>query len=99
MAILHMTLHRKWFDQIATGMKTEEYRTNKPYWQRRLIGRKYDAIIFRNGYASDAPAMKIEYLGYELKTITWNSGVTEEVFALKLGKILELKNYDVKNYA
>jgi len=32
--VLRLTLHRKWFDMIATGEKTEEYREIKPYWAR-----------------------------------------------------------------
>jgi len=33
---LHLTLNKKWFDLIASGVKTEEYREPKPYWLRRL---------------------------------------------------------------
>jgi hypothetical protein len=93
MKILHMTIMRRWFDQIAAGTKKEEYREFKDYWFDRLVEREYDVIVFRNGYSANAPVMTIEYGGVELKTITWDSGVTEEVFAIKLGKILEVKNY------
>jgi len=34
--VLHLTLHRRYFDQIASGIKKEEYRTLKPYWKKRL---------------------------------------------------------------
>lgn len=88
-----MTLHRKWFDQIASGIKTEEYREFKEYWYNKLVDRNYDVIVFRNGYAKDSPVMQIDYNGVYLKTITWDSGITEEVFALKLGKIHWIKNY------
>ncbi len=33
--ILHLTLHRIWFDKIANGIKKEEYRGNKPYYPVR----------------------------------------------------------------
>jgi hypothetical protein len=36
MKVLHLTLKKKWFDMIASGEKTEEYREIKPYWFRRL---------------------------------------------------------------
>lgn len=87
-----MTLKKKWFDQIAFGIKKEEYREFKEYWFTRIVNREYDIILFRNGYAKNAPEMRVKYLGYALKSITWDSGVIEEVFALQLGRILELKN-------
>ena len=90
---LHLTLHRKWFDQIANGTKKEEYREFKEYWFNRLAGRDYDVIVFKNGYNKNCPEMTIEFKGVELKTIVWDSGIIEEVFAIKLGKIIEIKNY------
>lgn len=37
MKILYLVLKRKWFDMIASGEKTEEYREIKPYWANRLL--------------------------------------------------------------
>ena len=37
MRILHLTLKKKWFDLIAVGDKTEEYREVKNYWWTRLV--------------------------------------------------------------
>lgn len=37
MKILHLVLKKKWFDLIASGVKTEEYRDVKPYWEKRLL--------------------------------------------------------------
>lgn len=36
MRTLSLVLKRKWFDMIASGEKTEEYREIKPYWESRL---------------------------------------------------------------
>ena len=36
MKTLDLVLKRKWFEMIASGEKTEEYREIKPYWIRRL---------------------------------------------------------------
>ena len=36
MKVLKLVLKKKWFDMIASGEKTEEYREIKPYWQKRL---------------------------------------------------------------
>ena len=35
--ILYLTLKKKWFDLIADGEKTEEYREIKPYWINRFV--------------------------------------------------------------
>ena len=61
--ILHLNLHRKFFNAIASRQKRIEYRKQSPYWRKRLEDRKYDAIQFRNGYAKDAPEMLVEYRG------------------------------------
>lgn len=54
MKYLHLTLKKNWFDLILSGEKKEEYREIKPYWEKRLIGKTYDKVIFRNGYATNA---------------------------------------------
>ena len=86
--ILHLNLFRKYFDQIAEGIKTIEYRDKTDYWKKRIEGKEYDFIKFRNGYRKDAPTMLVEYKGYSL-------GHTEvgEQYELKLGKIIEV-NYE-----
>lgn len=38
--ILHLVLKRKWYDMINSGIKTEEYREIKPYWEKRLLDYK-----------------------------------------------------------
>lgn len=37
MKILHLTIKKKFFDMIASGVKLEEYRSIKPYWLVRFI--------------------------------------------------------------
>jgi hypothetical protein len=87
MKILHLTLYKKWFNEIASGVKKEEYRDVKPYWTKRIVGRDYDEIHFRNGYAKDAPLIKVEYNGWR---ITHFNG--KQVYGLALGKVLEITN-------
>lgn len=58
---LHLNLHRQFFAAIVAGSKRIEYRKRTPYWRRRLEGRKYDVIKFRNGYAKKAPEMLVEF--------------------------------------
>ena len=96
MKYLQLTLKKKWFDLILSGEKKEEYREIKPYWEKRLIGKKYDRIIFRNGYGSYAP-----WFAIELKGITQGNGKSEwgaeegkRCFVLSLGEIINIKNID-----
>ena len=80
--ILHLTLMKRWFDEIASGQKKIEYRDKKPYWEKRLEGKVFDEIHFKNGYAKDAPFMRVE----------WKGCVLKEEYEIKLGRVLEIKN-------
>jgi hypothetical protein len=86
--ILHLTLHQEFFAAIVAGTKKTEYRECKPYWRSRIEGRNYDLIQFRNGYATDAPMMQMEYRGYKIE----GQGHGKK-FAIRLGRILKLKNW------
>lgn len=37
MKTLTLSLKKKWFNMIASGEKTEEYREISPYWHKRLL--------------------------------------------------------------
>lgn len=89
MNILHLTLKKEWFDMIASGEKKEEYREMKPYWNKRLLGKKFDVIQFKNGYSKDAPCMRVEVkeLCSGLGIIEWGAPVGKPVFILRLGKV------------
>lgn len=59
-----MTLKKKWFDMILSGIKTEEYREMKPYWEKRFtnyFGKHYD-------FLSDTP------------TVVWNNQKKNIIF-------------------
>ena len=85
--ILHLNLFRKYFDQIAEGTKTIEFRDKTNYWKKRLENREYDVIKFRNGYAKNAPTMLVEYKGLNLGN--------PFAYEIQLGKIIEV-NYGEK---
>ena len=84
-SILHLTLHREYFDAIVAGKKKTEYRDNSAYWRSRLLDRTYDEIHFRNGYATRAPFMRIQCLRIRKDK--------SDGFAIHLGRTLETKNY------
>lgn len=53
----------------------------------------FDEIIFRNGYATNAPEIRIECKGISIgKTNPKWSYFQYEVFVIKLGNIIETKN-------
>ena len=60
-----------------------------PTGPRRLEGRDYVEVHFRNGYATRAPFMRGRFKG--TKERKRNGQI---VFSIALGKILGLKNYD-----
>ena len=79
--ILHLTLKRKWFDLIKSGDKKVEYREAKPYWIKRLYGRRFDEIYFRNGYSPDSPFIRVQCL--DIVRVA-------DMFEIRLGDILEV---------
>ena len=90
---LHLTLKKNWFDLIFSGEKKEEYREIKPYWEKRLIGKKYDRIIFRNGYGDNVPWFAIELKGITQGTgkSEWGAEEGKLYFVLSLGEIVFLQ--------
>jgi len=85
---LHLNLVRKYFAQIAAGTKRVEYRSQTPHWKSRLEGKKYDVILFRNGYATKAPEMLVEFRGIR----RYGKG-REAYYAIRLGKVLKIKRW------
>jgi hypothetical protein len=97
--ILKLTLKKQWFDMILSGKKKEEYRECKPYWFNRLRGRyanefkKFDFVLFRNGYNQASPVIVVEFL--EIVTGIGKSewgAPKEDVIIIKLGKIIKTEN-------
>lgn len=86
--ILHLNLHRKYFADIVARTKKLEYRAYTTYWRRRIENREYNVIQFRNGYATKAPEMLVEYRGYRVQ----GKGTNRE-FAIRLGRILKIKRW------
>jgi hypothetical protein len=87
-SILHLNLRREYFAAIAAKTKRIEYRDQSPYWKQRLEGRQYDAIQFRNGYATKAPEMLVEYRGFR----RYGKG-RRAYYAIRLGRILKIKRW------
>jgi len=91
MNILYLTLKKQWFDLILSGEKVEEYREVKPYWSHRLHKKVWDVINFHNGYSKNSPWFNIECIGFCCGTGNqkWGAPPDQDVYILKLGKIIE----------
>lgn len=100
---LNLTLKKKYFNQILSGEKTEEYREVKSYWIKRLTNQNDDGTIngnsfykefslvkFTNGYGRNAPSFTIELKGIEIQTIRHEIYNFDEVgvFSIRLGRIV-----------
>jgi hypothetical protein len=85
---LHLILNREPFAEIAAKKKRVEYRRRTPYWKKRLEGRHYDVIQFRNGYATKAPVMVVGYKKLR-KVKKWGG----RYYAIELGRILKIKRW------
>lgn len=104
MKILKLTLKKKWFDLIASGVKTIEYREVKRHWVNRLTDGEggfrndYKEVHFTNGYSPDSPSMKVELMFIDLKGANEPPQNDEELqgewFKIHLGRVLSLKNYE-----
>ncbi len=86
--ILYLTLKKQWFDLINNGIKTEEYREIKDYWQKRLENKCYDEVIFRHGYAKDAPVMSfiIDDITIKEGREEWGALKGQKYYVISLGK-------------
>jgi hypothetical protein len=87
-SVLHLILMREPFDLIALKQKRIEYRDRTAYWKKRLEGRDYDLIHFRNGYATCAPEMLVEFRGLR----RCGRGRNAQYHVL-LGRVLKIKRW------
>lgn len=88
--VLRLTVKKKWFDMIVAGIKWEEYREMKAYWNRRLAGRTgFDAVEFVNGYGKTRPRilMSLEGITIGQGRKDWGAPVGD-VYILHLGNVI-----------
>jgi len=105
MPILHLTLHRTWFDLIASGNKTMEYRQDTAYWHKRIFNddgwnRRFDEIHFRNGYGKHRPLMVTEFLfamvtHSNLCSCANGEALQGRVIVIAIGDKIRFENYHV----
>ena len=90
MKILRLTLKKKWFDMISSGIKKEEYRTPGKWIYSRLVRKDYDAIEFVNGYGADKPRFLIEYRGFHhgVGKPEWGAAEGQTYVVIAMGRLL-----------
>ena len=60
---LHLALTYRWWDEIAAGRKTCEYRRFTEGWRKRLNGLKRgDLVVFHRGYTNRTLTRRIEQI-------------------------------------
>ena len=94
--MLTLPIKRKWFDMIAGGVKTEEYRDLTEYYKSRFgkyAARSDFKIRFRAGYRADSPLMECKvslYVGSG--RIEWGAPANWSGFVLKIHEVEVLRN-------
>lgn len=69
---LILNLKKEYFEEIKNGIKKEEYRLCTPYWEKRILNKKFDNLIIKLGYPSREEKEKIlvfPWAGYTIKEI------------------------------
>ena len=85
---LHLVLKRKWWDMIASGVKTEEYREYKPYYVGRFIVNDYSLVTFHLGYTNKIMIFKIKSIRVGEGRTEWGAEPGKQYFIIELGERL-----------
>ena len=102
--LLHLNLHKEYYDLILKKRKPEEYRELKPYWNRifqggkvKIKGRYYHPtdvnICFSNGYSKDRRQMIVSFRCLVVRegNPNWGAKLLRQYYVLVLGDILAVK--------
>lgn len=87
-----LPLNGIYFDQIASGVKVQEFRLANAFWSKRLEGRTYRNVVLTRGYpkaggVEGATRLTRKWSGFDRKTITHEHFGPDpvEVFAIHVG--------------
>lgn len=110
--VLRLTLHRKAFEVMVTGEKNIEYRKPSTWIKSRLFSKtkkgyefkRYDIVLFTNGYGNDKPYFVAEFICFTnlthtpVKRMIYSNGLEVTIengdYMIQIGKILEIGNYE-----
>ena len=86
---LLLPVKKKWFEQIKSGEKPEEFRLYNDYWRKRIENKEFDQIVITLGYPKrDDHERRLErpWRGYEVREIKHPEfeNVSQTVFCIKV---------------
>ena len=83
---LHLVLKYKWYDMIASGIKKEEYRDMKPYWEKQIWNRRTEIkyVVFHRGYSSTTTTKAVEDIVESTGRPEWGAEKNKKYYTLKL---------------
>lgn len=85
MKTLHLVLKSKWYDKIASGEKTSEYRECKPYWNKRFMP--------DGDYRAGLDPVAFEYcIAGKYDSVVFHRGYTSETMEFSVYVIQITKN-------
>jgi len=82
--VLVLPIKAEWLERIIDGEKREEYRAPSDHYIERLHEKRYKTVLFRNGYAKNAPTVSVEFVEAVFDR-------QEQVFVIRLGRVLTVK--------
>ena len=97
MKVLHLVLKHKWYDMIASGEKTEEYRELNPYYINRFCNgggyvldspnpfQEYTHVCFHRAYTSTVIYVELKGISIGICNPAWGDPAYP-LFILHLGK-------------
>ena len=96
MRILRLTVKKKWFDMLKSGIKKHEYREDKQWIRSRLFNKdgtkkEYDLIEFKNGYSPTSPKIYFKWNGWDIGPAVpeWSDDMKGEFVRIKTNTKVE----------
>ena len=66
--MLTLTIKTRWFNEILSGRKTEDFREIKKYYIDRFTNKEYTTIKLRAGYNTNSPALVADIVSITVET-------------------------------
>ncbi|CAN8142698.1 putative ASCH domain-containing protein [uncultured Thiomicrorhabdus sp.] len=89
MSVITIVVKRKFFEQIKSGKKKEEYREIKDYWVKRLNRKGISKVKLKVGYPkieTEDNTLICKFKGYEKKTVETETFGKALVFAIDVSE-------------
>jgi hypothetical protein len=85
---LFLILAEPYYSLVESGKKREEYRDMTPYYDSRFIDKKYEFVVFINGYHTTARRMcwKVKHIEIGLGKTKHYGDPTTPFWVIKLGE-------------